>query len=138
MIDIVKLALETATEAHKGQFRNDGKTPYITHPEAVASKFSDPVLIAIALLHDVLEDSDMTLSDLEKQGFPMDVIFSVGALTKVSGESYLDYILSIRDDPRAKAVKIEDLKHNLSTLEPKNKTMRDKYQLALYILEYDR
>jgi (p)ppGpp synthase/HD superfamily hydrolase len=144
MKDIVKLALKIANEAHKGKFRNDGKTPYVTHPIAVAEslkRFWGPrhpglsTVLAIALLHDVVEDSDISITDLWEQGIPESVTIPVRLLTRVN-EDYLCYILNIKQNYLARMVKIEDLKHNLSTLDPKKETMKAKYQLALYILEH--
>lgn len=143
MKDIVKLALKIATEAHKGQFRDDGKTPYVTHPIAVAESLKRlwgprqpglSTVLAIALLHDVIEDSDISITDLWERGIPESVTIPVRLLTRVN-ENYLTYILNIKYNYLAKVVKIEDIKHNLSTLDPKRKTLRDKYQLALHILE---
>jgi (p)ppGpp synthase/HD superfamily hydrolase len=136
MKNIVKLALKIATKAHKGQFRHDGKTPYITHPIAVAEKFKGAIPKILALLHDVLEDSSLSKDDLLKLGIHPIMCHYVNVLTKKTGQSYLDYLLNIKNEYWVTKVKIEDIKHNLSTLEPKKKTQRDKYLLALYILEH--
>jgi len=147
-MNMIALALKIAKKAHKGQFRNDKITPYITHPIAVAEKLKDchidfyhagvnpwETLQVIALLHDVIEDSDITLDYLEEKDFSNYIIFCINLLTKKEGYSYIEYLLEIKKDKFATIVKIEDIKHNLSTLDPKNKTMKDKYELALYILE---
>ncbi len=128
----LQLAEEIARESHKGQKRWGGE-PYITHPEAVVKtcKYIDCKIIA--WLHDVLEDTDMQPEDLEERGIPRYLIQSVINLTRIEGESYKDYILKIKEDNVATLVKIQDLKHNLSNLKPGS--MRDKYLLALYILE---
>lgn len=143
----VVLALKIAKKAHKNKFRHDGKTPYITHPIAIEKQVSPPIWIyydkrgeqlqrSVALLHDVLEDSNITKEDLLKEGVDPYVVNVVEILTKNKFEPYLDYILTIKKNYMAKTIKIEDIKHNLSTLDPKNKTMKDKYELALYILEH--
>ena len=75
-------SLDIATEAHTGQYRRDEKTPYLIHPVAVAMRFNDPILQSIAYLHDVIEDSDMTLGDLLKQDIPLIVVNAVNMLTK--------------------------------------------------------
>jgi len=138
----VKLALEIAKEAHKGQFRHDNKTPYIEHPKEVAMRFYRPfpideteILYSVALLHDVIEDSKITAKELLKRGVRKIIVDKVVILTKIEGEKYIDYLLRVKEDSLATKVKIEDIKHNLSTLEPKKKAQRDKYLLALYILE---
>lgn len=132
--ELIEKAFTVAKDVHKGQTRDDGRTPYLEHPKAVAEKFTDPILIAIALLHDVLEDSNMTAEDLTKQGFPGDVVSAVSALTKVPKESYLDYLLRVKKNPLARLVKIEDMIHNRKTSVGHRKT---KYDLALYILKLD-
>ena len=131
--ELVKAALNIATRAHLGQFRRDGKTPYIEHPRAVAKNFTEPRLIALALLHDVVEDSSMTLHDLKEDfGIPQGTLDSLNRLTERKLESYADYIVACLCDSDARAVKIEDIKHNIQTSSGNQKA---KYELALYILE---
>ena len=125
-------SLDIATQAHKNQYRRDGITPYITHPIVVASKFNDPILKSIALLHDVMEDSDITVTDLLKQKIPINVVNAVNILTKRDDETYLDYILRVKNNPYAMAVKIEDIKHNYPTT---HKSKQERYDMALYILK---
>ena len=129
---LVTLALNIAIQAHKDQFRRDGKTPYIEHPKAVAEQFKEPRLRALAYLHDVIEDSNISLTTLKELGIPQNILDSLNRLTKRKLESYADYILSCLYDPDARAVKIEDIKHNLLTSSGNQKA---KYELALYILE---
>jgi (p)ppGpp synthase/HD superfamily hydrolase len=142
----VELALEIAKEAHKGQFRHDNKTPYIEHPLAVAKPFRRPlktyptkedreIYISTALLHDVIEDSNIDKQNLIDRGINPFVANLVEVLTHKERESYLDYILRVKRNYMALWIKIGDIKHNLSTLESKKKAQRDKYLLALYILE---
>ena len=146
MKDIVKQALKIAKKAHKGQMRNDGVTPYISHPIAVADNIVrnyhptvvNDAVIATALLHDVIEDCAVTYKDLVDRGIPEYIVKSVWALTHHKDTPYLTYILAVKMDTKARLVKVEDIKHNLSTLEntKKNKHQRDKYLLAIYILEH--
>ena len=132
---LARLALSIATKAHDGQFRRDGKTPYIDHPIAVAFAMPTQRLKALAYLHDVIEDTLITLTYLKELGFPQDILNSLNRLTKRPFESYVEYIIVCSCDSDSRVVKIADIKHNLSTLESKNKTMRDKYELTLYVLE---
>ena len=142
----IRLSTKIAKDAHKGQFRNDGVTPYIVHPIAVAKPFRRPlstwpikenraIYISVALLHDVIEDCGLTKQDLIDKGVDPFIANVVDVLTHVRNESYLDYILRVKQNYIATWIKIEDIKHNMSTLEPKEKTRRDKYMLSLYILE---
>jgi len=109
---------------------------HITHPEAVAelvgNKIGDKI---VAWLHDVLEDTDLTPADLAERGVERFLIQSIVCLTRLKKENYKNYILRIKKDVIATKVKIADLKHNLSNL--KDGSMKDKYLLALYILEGD-
>lgn len=128
--EMVKLAEDTARKAHAGQTRWDKTTPYVTHPIAVAARFSNdrPSFKVVALLHDVVEDTPMTLKQLRDLGFSEYIVDSVDAITKREGEDYLDYLDRIIRDPVATAVKIADIDHNLINL--KKGSMKDKYRLA--------
>ena len=102
-----KLALQIATKAHKGQVRKDGITPYIKHPIRVADKFNDDFKKTIAILHDVLEDTDQDLSM-----FPQEVLSVLDVLTKK--DNYFTYIDNISKNDIAREIKIADIEDNLS------------------------
>lgn len=103
-------AMKIAYEAHLGQLDyND--VPYIFHPYHLAEQMDDEVSCTIALLHDVVEDTRLTLSDLE-QIFPTQVVEIVRLLTHDENIDYFDYIREIKKNPIATKVKLEDLKHN--------------------------
>ena len=140
MDTVVNQAKSLATEAHKDQkrfFGADKGKPYIIHPERVASNFPDyPTLQAVAWLHDVVEDTDITAKDLAHDHLmPTNVVIGVIGMTRKKDEPYVDYILRVKKNPFALPVKIADIKDNLESLPPEKKVMKDKYQLALYILE---
>lgn len=105
-------ALAFAARKHKGQV-DKGNVPFILHPLTLAMKFNNDDLRAIAVLHDVLEDTDATVEDLEQIGMSETVVNAVIALTRNMNESYRTYIKRVKKDPFARAVKIEDLNHNL-------------------------
>ena len=139
MNETVEKCKKIATEAHKGQFRkfgDDKGKPYIVHPERVASKvasrFDDPYLAAIGWLHDVIEDTDITIDNLNEMGVPPEVQFGVKGMTKWEGENYLNFILRVQMNPYARPVKIADIEDNMISL--KEGSLKDKYRLALYIL----
>ena len=112
---IASIAREIATAAHEGQFRRDGVTPYIHHPEAVARRVQgDEVAEAAAWLHDVLEDTSLTKDDLKERGIPDEVIQVVALMTHTNGISYERYLAAIAAHPIAKRVKIADMITNLS------------------------
>ncbi len=131
--ELTKKALLIAEQAHAGQYRNDGVTPYIVHPLAVAENFKDDEMaICAALLHDVIEDSYITSDDLLKMGIPYIIVRAVVLLTKQKGQPYINYLLNIKDDPIATKVKIKDIEHNIQTV---SGNLKAKYELALYLLE---
>lgn len=137
---MLRRATEIATLAHKDQARWGGE-PYITHPLAVAEAFAPASVERItAVMHDVIEDSDITAEQLRSE-FPDNstwqiVINTLESLTHHDGESYADYIMRIRQDAIARKVKRADVLHNLSDLDGrKHRQRRDKYELALRLLE---
>jgi len=130
----ILLARAIAHLAHRGQFRRDGLTPYITHPAAVAAMVPEEFQ-PVAWLHDVIEDTFMTLTLLLELGVAPDVVASVDAITKrkSAGESYDDYLGRVLVNPAAVAVKVADIENNLSG-EPTEKA-RAKYAKALPLLK---
>ena len=132
----IEIAREIAIEAHKGQFRRDGVTPYHTHPEAVAAKVSEAAK-AVAWLHDVLEDcSDYNAHLLAARGVGPQIIEAVCLLTKSPGMDYDEYILRLKTNPLAREVKIADIQHNLAS-NPKPEKIK-KYRRALEILDSEQ
>jgi len=122
--------------AHSGQFRWDGKTPYIVHPEAVAKAMKTDDESDVAWLHDVLEDTACTEFYLKKLGMSKKVIDAVKLMTKKKNFSYLEYILILKRNPIARNVKIADIRNNLSDI-PSDHPLKDKYLLALYVLQVE-
>jgi (p)ppGpp synthase/HD superfamily hydrolase len=127
------LAIKIATEAHLGQFRFDGVTPYITHPLRVAESFSEEKvgLREISWMHD-LDDTKVTAQNLLKQGVSPWVVAALVALWRREGEEYRDYIKRVKLNDAARQVKIMDILDNLGdTPEP---TMIKRYVEALKFL----
>ncbi|MGN1089474.1 MAG: HD domain-containing protein [Huintestinicola sp.] len=135
---VTKLALKTAVKAHEGQTDRCG-LPYIFHPYHVAEQMKDEASTAAALLHDVIEDTDMTADDLRSIGFSEDIVRAVVLLTHEDGTDYFDYVRRLKSDPVAKAVKLADLAHNsdmtrLDIVTEKDRERLKKYQKAFEIL----
>lgn len=135
MIDI---ALAISKKAHAGQVDKAG-VDYIQHPLYVASQVETEQEKAVALLHDVLEDSDITAADLLAYGLSNEVVTAVQTLTKKKGQSYQDYLEKVKSNNLARVVKLADLKHNsdLSRLKSVSDTDRErveKYKKAIYYL----
>lgn len=138
-------AIKTAYNAHMGQCDQSG-IPYIFHPFHLAEQMTDEVTACIALLHDVLEDTEMTLPELEAE-FPSEVTDAVQLLTHDSSDDYLEYVRRLCKNPLARKVKIADLAHNsdetrLSSVTPdpaQLKHWRTKYAAAKKIIqEYEK
>jgi (p)ppGpp synthase/HD superfamily hydrolase len=108
------LAIQIAQEAHKGQFRRDGVTPYIEHPKAVAEKMTTDDERCVAWLHDVLEDTGYTSEMLRSAGVNMLVIEAVKALTKQRDVDYMEYLQVVSRNRIATRVKVADMICNLN------------------------
>lgn len=103
-------AMNLAYHAHHGQF-DKGGVPYIFHPIHLAEEMDDEISTCVALLHDTVEDTAVTLEDLSKE-FPAEVVNSIRLLTHGEGVDYFDYVRAIKQDPIAVKVKLADLRHN--------------------------
>lgn len=125
-------ALKVAYEAHKPQVRDGGNTPYIVHPFRVSMVMNDETSQVVALLHDVVEDTKVTLKDLGMM-FPKEVTEAVDALSRRKDEKYFDYINRLSKNEIAVDVKIADIMDNLSDVGKKD-TMVKRYNKTLEIL----
>lgn len=114
---LTKKALAFSYQAHHGVNDRTG-VPYIFHPYEVALQLNDEVEVAAALLHDVVEDTEVTFDDLLSEGFPEEVVEVVRLLTHDDDVDYADYILSLKASGNARAirVKLADLNHNSNLL----------------------
>ena len=109
---LIKKAMDIAYKAHLGQVDKAG-APYIYHPMHIAERVDTEYEICVALLHDVIEDSDITLDYLFNKGFPHEIIEAVDLLTRKEKMTYREFILKIKTNAIARKIKIEDIKHNL-------------------------
>lgn len=132
-------AMKIAYRAHHGQTDKAG-LPYVFHPFHLAEQMEDEFSVCVALLHDVVEDTDVTLEELKKI-FPAEIADAIALLTHPKDVPYLDYVEKIKDNPLAKAVKIADIRHNSdSTRMPAGDPQvqwrwENKYSKALEILK---
>ena len=133
-------ALKIAYAAHHGQLDYNG-IPYIFHPVHLAEQMEDEISCCVALLHDTVEDTDVTLDDLRAE-FPPEVTDAVALLTHEQGADYFDYVRRIAANPIAAKVKLADLDHNSDQTrcigsdltEEKLAYWREKYRKARAIL----
>ena len=135
---LTKKALRLCFEAHKEQKDKSG-LPYVHHPLHLAEQMADEVTTIVALLHDVIEDTDLSLTDLEKEGFPPEVLDAIALMTHDDGSDYMAYVARIKRNPIARAVKLADLTHNSDTTRLDVVTEKDlervkKYQAAIELL----
>ena len=130
-------AMNLAYSAHHGQF-DKGGVPYIFHPIHLAEEMDDEISTCVALLHDTVEDTAVTLEELAKE-FPAEVVNAVRLLTHGEDVDYFDYVRAIRQDPIAVKVKLADLRHNGDPKRICNQgnqeRRREKYAAARAILE---
>ncbi|MBQ9268952.1 MAG: GTP pyrophosphokinase [Oscillospiraceae bacterium] len=137
--ELTKKALKLCYAAHRDQMDKSGM-PYVFHPFHLAEQMEDEITTAVALLHDVVEDTSYTLCDLETMGFPPQVLEAVGMMTHDPAVPYLEYVAKLKGNPVARTVKLADLRHNsdlsrLDTVDEKVLRRVEKYKQAIRILE---
>ncbi len=138
-MDLYDKAYEIAKNSHKGQ-RDRAGEDYFQHVLFVASFFEGEIEKAVALLHDVVEDTVTTLDDLRAAGIPDEVVSAVAVLTKRRSDSYFGYIEKVKNVELARKIKLADLTHNanlnrFSQPTKKDYERREKYLKAMEILK---
>lgn len=133
-----KKALKLCFEAHKDQVDKSG-APYVFHPFHLAEQMKDERTTIVALLHDVVEDTDYTFDDLRSMGFDEEVIEALVLMTHEKSVPYMAYVEKIKANPFARAVKLVDLQHNsdLSRLDHVDENAlrrKEKYSEAIKLL----
>jgi (p)ppGpp synthase/HD superfamily hydrolase len=134
---LIEKALSIALEAHKGQTDKYGQ-PYVLHPLRLMHRFRDPEMQTIAILHDVVEDSDWTLDQLRNEGFSDRIVGTVDALTRREEESYASLIDRAADNPLARKVKLADLEDNMDIRRMKSIGDADRERLNRYRSAYEK
>lgn len=135
---MTKKALKLSFEAHQNQVDKSGM-PYVFHPFHLAEQMEDENTTIVALLHDVVEDTDIGFDDLYKMGFSQTVIEALKLLTHDDNEPYEDYIDRIKKNEIAKVVKLADLRHNsdlsrLDNVDEKALKRAEKYKKSINTL----
>ena len=136
--ELTKKAMKICFEAHKEQTDKAG-LPYVFHPFHLAEQMDDEYCTVVALLHDVVEDSEMTLEELAKE-FPKEVIEAIAMMTHDSSVDYFDYVKEIKKNNIARKVQLADLQHNsdktrLDVVTEKDEARYQKYIKAIEILK---
>jgi len=124
-------AIEIAARTHAGQV-DKGGAPYVLHPLRVMLRVAPGAQQIVAVLHDVVEDSEVTFEDLEREGFSAEVISGLRAVTKIEGESYEDFVARAALDPVGKAVKLADLMENSDLSRIAEPSQKDLERVAKY------
>ena len=137
-----QIALELAVEKHKNQTDKAGN-PYILHPLHVMENVNSKEGKIVAILHDIIEDTDVTEDYLLKIGLSKRIVDAVVALTRSEDIDYQEYIKNLSSNPLAKEVKLADLEHNmylkrLPTLEEKDLERNRKYQIAYILFIFEK
>ncbi|MDR3282650.1 MAG: hypothetical protein LBS92_03450 [Candidatus Methanoplasma sp.] len=137
--DMTRKAVRLAYDAHHGRLDDSG-VPYIFHPFSVAESMETEEEAAVAIMHDVVEDTAVTLDDVVSAGFPATVTDALRLLTRDPEMPYFDYVARIRGNPIAVKVKLSDIADNsradrLSSLpEERRRRLTDKYGKAVEML----
>jgi (p)ppGpp synthase/HD superfamily hydrolase len=125
-------AIAIAVEAHRGQKDRAGAA-YILHPLRVMARLNFEAEQIVAVLHDVVEDTDWTLDRLRQEGFSDDVLQAIDCVTKRDGESYEDFVKRSAGNPLARRVKIADLEDNMNVRRLDGVTPMDAERLNKYL-----
>lgn len=130
----INKALSIAQKAHSEQLDKGGH-PYIFHPIRVALNCQTEKEKIVALLHDVIEDTEINIEQLRNEGFDNEVLESLVCLTKKEGEDYMDFVKRVATNPIATKVKLQDLADNMDTSRLNGKK-HWKYELYQQATEY--
>jgi len=125
-------AIAIAVDAHRGQ-KDKSSAPYILHPLRVMARVDTEAEKIVAVLHDVVEDTDWTFDDLRKEGFSQEVIQAIDCVTKRVGEPYEDFVKRSASNPLARRVKIADLEDNMDIRRIKTVTAQDMERFNKYL-----
>lgn len=128
-----------AYHAHRDHV-DKGGMPYIFHPLHLAEQMDTEYSVITALLHDVIEDSDISLEDLKAEGFPEPILEALSLLTHEKQVPYLEYVQRLKGNELARKIKLADLTHNsdvsrLSVQDDSSRQRFEKYQRAIALLE---
>lgn len=134
----IEKAVEIAARAHAGVRDKQGH-PYLLHPIRVMMGVEGEPTQIVAVLHDVIEDTDFTIEDLRAEGFADEVLEALKLVTHASGQSYAEYVIACRQNELARRVKLSDLRDNGSlnrVLFRPHQLSRDAKRLHRYLLSY--
>lgn len=136
---MTKKALKLCFDAHKNKADKSGM-PYVFHPFHLAEQMKDENTTIVALLHDVVEDTDIGFDKISEKGFSDEIIEALKLLTHDKSVPYEEYIAKIKTNEISKAVKLADLTHNsdltrLDTIDEKALKRSEKYKKSIKTLQ---
>lgn len=134
---LLNKAIALAAKAHSGQVDKGGH-PYILHPLRVMLNCESEQARICAVLHDVIEDTPITLKDLKEDGFTDDILVALDCLTRRKDESYDDFIGRVVQNEIACQVKLADLNDNMDLSRIPNSSKTDEKRIQKYQLAKDR
>ncbi len=128
---LIERALAIALEAHTGQVDKAGQA-YILHPLRLMHAMQSDEQRIVAIMHDVIEDTDWTLNRLREEGFGERVVRAIDAVTNRPGEDYDEFVMRAKADPIGRAVKMADVEDNMNTRRLETLKDKDLKRLAKY------
>ncbi|MDE6432963.1 MAG: GTP pyrophosphokinase [Lachnospiraceae bacterium] len=128
---MLEKAIEIAVEAHRGQIDKAGKI-YILHPMRVMLRGQNETEQIVGILHDVIEDTPITIEMLQKEGFSKEVLSALSCITKEKGEEYGHFIDRVLTNPLATQIKLYDIEDNLNRDRIPFPTKTDEARFAKY------
>ena len=128
---MTKRAMKLCFAAHRDQTDKSGM-PYVFHPFHVAEQMETEDEVCVALLHDVVEDTELTLYDLRAAGMGDEVLAAIDLLSHDPGVPYLEYVASVAENELARRVKVADLRHNCDLTRLDAPTERDRERIKKY------
>ena len=134
---LTKKAMKICFETHKDQVDKSG-LPYVFHPFHLAEQMDNEYSVVVALLHDVVEDGEISLDELRRK-FPSEIVDAIALMTHGANVDYFEYVKAIKSNDLACKVKLADLQHNsdrtrLNEITAKDELRYQKYQMAMEIL----
>ena len=131
-MSLLEKAISIAVEAHRGQKDKVG-APYILHPLSVMGRVEGETEKIVAVLHDVVEDTEWTFEDLKREGFTDVILQAVKCLTRNEEESYEDFVKRAASNPVALRVKLADLEDNMDFRRLALVTQKDVERVTKYL-----
>lgn len=134
---MLEKAILIATKAHYGQLDKGGQ-PYILHPLRIMQSCNTDLEKICAVLHDIIEDTNISLNELREEGFSEDVLVILDLLTKKENEEYSTFIDRISKNETACRVKIADLQDNINLLLIESPSIEDKKRVEKYMDTFEK